>query len=120
MKSATKNNSLPPLIANCLHDPRMHIDNLFADTWKQLNFGSLIRKAGFGKRSGTNIGHVVFLLLLWRWVNVSSISMFSRKALGVFSHAHKDVLYDTLKRARTSTGVNSTCKWQNGFTIGVS
>lgn len=98
MKSATKNNSLPPLIANCLHDPRMHIDNLFADTWKQLNFGSLIRKAGFGKRSGTNIGHVVFLLLLWRWVNVSSISMFSRKALGVFSHAHKDVLYDTLKR----------------------
>ena len=24
--------------------------------------------------------------------------MFSRKALGVFSHAHKDVLYDTLKR----------------------
>jgi len=98
MNSATKIDSLPPLIANCLHDPRMHIDNLFADTWKQLQLGSLIRKAGFAKRSGTNIVDVVFLLLLWRWVNVSSISMFARKSIGAFSHARKDVLYDTLKR----------------------
>ena len=81
-----------------LHDPQTHIDNLFADTWKQLRFGSLIRKAGFRKRSDTDIVDVVFLLLIWRWINVSSISMFTRKAIGLFSHACKDVLYDTLKR----------------------
>ena len=98
MNNATKNDCLPPLIANVLHDPLTHVDNLFADTWKQLRFGSLISKAGFRKRSGTDIVDVVFLLLLWRWVDVSSISMFARKMIGVFSHAHKDVLYDTLKR----------------------
>ena len=98
MNNATKNDCLPPLIASVLHDPLTHVDNLFADTWKQLRFGSLISKAGFRKRSGTDIVDVVFLLLLWRWVDVSSISMFARKMIGVFSHAHKDVLYDTLKR----------------------
>ncbi len=98
MKNDINRDSLPPLIANVLHDPTTHIDNLFADTWKQLRFGSLIRKAGFRKRSGTDIVDVVFLLLIWRWINVSSISMFTRKAIGLFSHACKDVLYDTLKR----------------------
>ena len=98
MNNATKLDCLPPLIANFLHDPVTHVDNLFADTWKQLRFGSLIHRAGFRKRSGTDIVDVVFLLLLWRWINVSSISVFTRKAIGVFSHARKDVLYDTLKR----------------------
>jgi hypothetical protein len=98
MKNATKHDCLPPLIANVLHDPLTHVDNLFADTWKQLRFGSLIHKAGFRKRSGTDIVDVVFLLLLWKWINVSSISVFAKKAIGVFSHARKDVLYDTLKR----------------------
>ncbi len=98
MNNATKQDCLPPLIADFLHDPVTHVDNLFADTWKQLRFGSLIHRAGFRKRSGTDIVDVVFLLLLWRWINVSSISVFARKAIGVFSHAHKDVLYDTLKR----------------------
>ena len=49
-------------------------------------------------RSGTDIVDVVFLLLVWKWINVSSISMFAHKAIGLFSHARKDVLYDTLKR----------------------
>lgn len=38
------------------------------------------------------------MLLLWRWLAVSSIAMFSRKALGTFSDAKKDVMYELLKR----------------------
>ena len=95
---ATKNDCLPPLIANILHDPVTIIDNMFATSWKQLRFGSLLSKAGFRKRSGTDIAEVVFLLLLWRWIDVRSIAVFARKAMGVFSRARKDVLYDTLKR----------------------
>ena len=98
MNNAVNHGCLPPLIANVLHDPLTHVDNLFADTWKQLRFGSLIHKAGFRKRRGSDIIEAVFLLLLWRWVNVSSICVFASKAIGVFSHARKDVLYDTLKR----------------------
>lgn len=98
MNPTIKNDCLPPLIATLLHDPVTYIDNIFADSWKQLRFGSLLRKAGFRKRSGTGIAEVVFLLLLWRWVDVSSLAVFARKAMGVFSHARKDVLYDTLKR----------------------
>jgi len=55
MNNAIKNDSLPPMIAHVLHDPLTHVDNLFADTWRQLHFGSLIHKAGFGKRSGGSI-----------------------------------------------------------------
>ncbi len=42
IKNDINSDSLPPLIANVLHEPQTHIDNLFADTWKQLRFGSLI------------------------------------------------------------------------------
>ena len=68
------------------------------DTCKQLRLGSLIHEAGFRKRSGTDIVDVIFLLLLWKWTNVASLSVFARKAICVFSHAHKDVLYDTFQR----------------------
>jgi hypothetical protein len=98
MNSATKHDCLPPMIADMLHDPVTKVDNLFADTWKQLRFNSLIYRAGFRKRSGTDVVDVVFLLLLWKWINVSSISMFATKSMGLFTHASKDVLYDTLKR----------------------
>ena len=39
-----------------------------------------------------------FLLLLWKWINVSSIAIFSRKTPGMFSRVKKYVMYDLLKR----------------------
>jgi hypothetical protein len=36
--------------------------------------------------------------MLWKWFNVSSIAMFSRKAMSAFTEANKDVMYDLLKR----------------------
>ena len=98
MKNDTNAASLPPLISGVITDSKHYIDNLFADTWKKLKLNSLIRRAGFTKRSGIEITEAVFVLLLWKWLNMSSIAMFSRNALGIFSKAKKDVMYDLLKR----------------------
>ena len=98
MNNDINDSRLPPLIGGVIADSKHCIDNLFADTWKKLKLNSLIKRAGFTKRSGIEINEAVFLLLLWKWLNMSSIAMFSRKALGVFSHARKDVMYDLLKR----------------------
>jgi SRSO17 transposase len=98
VKNGTNADSLPPLISAVLNDSKHYIDNLFADTWKSLKMNSLIRDAGFTKRSGVGIAEAVFVLLLWKWLNMSSIAMFSKKALGSFSRVRKDVMYDLLKR----------------------
>ena len=44
----------------------------------------------------------VFVLMVWKWLHVSSIAVFCRTALSVFSPAKKDVLYDFLKREDTT------------------
>lgn len=98
MKNDTNPANLPPLISDVITDSTHYIDNLFADTWKQLKINELIKRAGFTKRSGIGIAESVFLLLLWKWLNMSSIAMFSRQALDTFTHARKDVMYDLLKR----------------------
>ncbi len=98
MNHDTNKSTLPSLIGGVLVDQKHYIDNLFADTWKKLGFNQLLQTAGFTKRSGIQITEAVFLLLLWKWLNVSSIALFSRKALGSFSAAKKDVMYDLLKR----------------------
>jgi SRSO17 transposase len=98
LKNVTNAHDLPPLISDLITDSTSYIDNLFADTWKKLKLNALIKGAGFKKRSGIEITEAVFLLLLWKWLNISSIAMFSRKSLGVFTTARKDVMYDLLKR----------------------
>ena len=98
MNHDTNGNTLPTLVANMLADKTQFIDNLFAAIWNKLDFSKTIYLAGFTKRSGTNISEVVFVLLLWKWLNVASIAVFSRQAMSVFCGAKKDVLYDLLKR----------------------
>ncbi|MBL3534339.1 MAG: hypothetical protein JMN27_10945, partial [gamma proteobacterium endosymbiont of Lamellibrachia anaximandri] len=98
LKNGINANILPPLISVVITDSKHYIDNLFADTWKKLKLNSLIRGAGFTKRSGIEVTEAVFVLLLWKWLNMSSIAMFSKKALGTFSSARKDVMYDLLTR----------------------
>jgi hypothetical protein len=94
----TKVGVFPALIGDVITDTKQYVDNLFADTWKKLRFNVQVKSAGFTKRSGVEVTEVVFLLMIWKWLNVSSIAMFSRKALDVFSQAKKDVMYDLLKR----------------------
>ena len=98
MNNDTITKVLPSLVEGVLSDKKLYIDNLFASIWKSLNFKKVIKTSGFSKRSGIQITEAVFVLLLWKWLNVSSIALFSRKAMSVFSGAKKDVLYDLLKR----------------------
>jgi SRSO17 transposase len=58
----------------------------------------MLRQAKFSKRSGTPVGDITYLLMLWVWLKVDSVAMFSRDALLSFSAAKKDALYDLLNR----------------------
>ena len=98
MNSPTKIVALPSLTADLLSQANLNIDNTFNSTWKSLNVNSLLRQAKFSKRSGTPVGEVVFLLMLWVWLKVDSVAMFSKDALLSFSAAKKDALYDLLNR----------------------
>ncbi|MCK5359424.1 MAG: transposase [Gammaproteobacteria bacterium] len=56
---------------------------------------TILRRAGFNKRSGSPIGEVIFTLSLWLWLKKDSIGMFARDSLLGMG---KDVLYDTMNR----------------------
>jgi len=98
MNSATKPLDLPSLTADLLSQTNLKIDNTFSSTWKSLRFNTMLRQARFSKRSGIPASDVVYLLMLWVWLKVDSVAMFSRDALLSFSAAKKDALYDLLNR----------------------
>ena len=81
-----------------LKDKTLFIDNLFADIWNSLSIHHCLKKSGFKKHCGASVTEVVFLILLWKWLNTKSISMFCDKSSSVFSDCKKDTLYDFLKR----------------------
>jgi len=98
MNNDTKPHLFPSLIDDVLKHPGHCVDNVFASVWKRLNFNSLIQRSGFKKRSGAPVIDSVFLLVLWKWIDVSSIAVFAKQSLKVFSEAKKDVMYELLKR----------------------
>jgi len=98
MNHDTNKGLFPSLIEEVLEHPGQCVDNVFAEVWKGLKFNQLIHRVGFKKRTGVPIVDSVFLLVLWKWIDVSSIAVFARQSLQVFSAAKKDVMYDLLKR----------------------
>jgi hypothetical protein len=98
MNSATNSSSLPSLTSDLLSQANLNIDNTFNTTWKSIGFKSMLNQSKFNKRSGTPVSEVVYLLMLWVWLKVNSVAMFSRDALLTFSAAKKDALYDLLNR----------------------
>ena len=96
MNRATKITELPALTADLLNANGLLIDNVFAGLWREIGMNTLLRRAGFTKRSGTPIGEVIFNLLLWLWLKQESIGMFAREC--VQGNLGKDVLYDTMNR----------------------
>lgn len=98
MNPATKSPALPSLTADILSDPQLPVDNLLARLWNTLSLPTLLARAGINKRSGLPAPDVIYLLLVWVWLNVSSIHMFTRTSLQGFADARKDALYDFLKR----------------------
>ena len=98
MDHDTNRRTLPSLVEGAFEPQAPYLDNVFAQAWKDLKLARGIKCAGFRKRSGIAVAETVFVLLLWKWLPVSSIAMFCRKSLQWFSRAKKDVLYDFLKR----------------------
>lgn len=98
MHNDTNKRILPSLIEDMLSHPGQCVDNIFAGVWKGLNLNNLILRAGFKKRTGVPVTDAIFLLVLWKWVDKSSIAVFAKKSLKTFSDAKKDVMYDLLKR----------------------
>jgi len=98
MNSATKPLNLSSLTADLLSQTNLKIDNAFSTTWKSLRFNTMLHQARFSKRSGVSASDIVYLLMLWVWLKVDSVAMFSKDALLSFSVAKKDALYDLLNR----------------------
>ena len=98
MNTDTNTPLFPSLTTEVLSGPGRYVDNVFAGIWKNLKLNRLIQQAGFKKRTGVPVSDAIFLLVLWKWINVSSIAVFCRQSLETFSSAKKDVMYDLLKR----------------------
>lgn len=98
MNRDISNSSLPSLTVDILTNPDNKIDNLFSTMCQKLGFKTLLERAGFKKRSGSSAQELVYLLMIWVWLKVDSVSMFSKSSLQGFSTAKKDALYDLLNR----------------------
>ncbi len=95
MHHPSKLPTLPALTIDLLQESGLLIDNVFATLWKQIGMNTILRRAGFHKRSGSPIDTVVYTLSLWLWLKQDSIGMFARDSLQGMG---KDVLYDTMNR----------------------
>ncbi len=98
MNHAKYSNVFPSLTRKILTQPGIEVDNLFNRMWQQLSMNTLLKQCGIRKRSGTPASEIVYLLMLWVWIKVDSVAMFSRDSLHSFSCTKKDALYDLLKR----------------------
>ncbi len=94
----TEKPEIPAIVSDLLTDKTAQSDTLVADLWKELQFDQLIKQAGFTKHSGLPIGQVIYLLMIWVWVQADSIGMFAKDIMRSFGCKNKDVLYDQLKR----------------------
>lgn len=89
---------LPELTSQLINRTDNPIDNLMSRVWNKMGIPSMLKKAGFKKRSGPDADEVVYLLLMWTWLKARSIAMFSRESLQSFATMKCDALYDFMKR----------------------
>lgn len=86
-------------VTNSLTHQYVFVDNELQDSLKRLNFWSILGKWGIScKRTGYPVREIVFTLLVWVFLNQSSIRSFLGKFVGFFFGGGKDVIYDFLKR----------------------
>ena len=95
MNNDTETHEIPGLVSDLLTDKTIQSDTLVADLWKELQ---LIQRTGFKKRTGLPITQVIYLLMIWLWVQADSIGMFANDIMRSFGCRNKDVLYDQMKR----------------------
>ena len=90
--------ALPALTSDFLRSSDCLVDNVFADLWKKVGMAGLLQRCGFQKRSGVPVNDVVYCLMLWVWLKVNSVSLFSRESLGTFCSGGKDIMYEAMNR----------------------
>ena len=64
MNHASKLPALPALTVDLLQESGILIDNVFATLWQQMGMKTILRRAGFNKRSGLPIAEVIYTLSL--------------------------------------------------------
>lgn len=90
--------ALPALTSDFLRSSDCLVDNVFADLWKKVGMAGLLQRCRFQKRSGIPVNDVVYSLMLWVWLKVNSVSLFSRESLGTFCAGGKDIMYEAMNR----------------------
>ena len=98
MNHGTTPCALPALTSDFLRRSDCLVDNVFADLWKKVGMAGLLQRCGFQKRSGVSVNDVVYCLMLWVWLKVNSVSLFSRESLATFCSGGKDILYEAMNR----------------------
>ncbi len=98
MNHFNNRSNLPHNIEPMVKDPQLRIDNLLAQMWSALGLNGHLGRAAMTKRSGLSARESVFLLLMWRWLRGSSITMFCRVSMQQFFQARKDAVYKFFKR----------------------
>ena len=90
MNHDTPSLALPFLVKDVLADGSHFVDNLLAITWRMLDLNRLLRRASFLKHSGVEVTEAGFVLMLWQWLRVSSVTMFRQATMDLFSRAKKE------------------------------
>ncbi len=93
MNDDTEKPEIPGIVSDLLTDNTAQPDTLVADLWNELQFGQLIKRVGFKKRNGLPMTQVIYLLMIWVWVQADSIGMFANDIMRSFGCKNKDVLY---------------------------
>jgi len=98
MNDDTKTTVMPRFVEPHLTESDQCLDNQFADAFRDLKLSRLCREANFRKRSGYDLVHVLYLLLLMQWLKTPSIARFCRDSMPAFCDASYDVIYHFFKR----------------------
>ena len=78
------------------------IDTWISDVFDLFSLGSVLALSRFTKRSGYPIKTLIYVLILWPFLEVRTIYAFCRKHLEHFTTARKDALYDLMARSDLS------------------
>ncbi len=100
MHYKAKSESLPKLIEPMIDDNNYPIDNLLMTLWKELKIPRLLSRAGIIKRCGHSAITMVYIQMLWRWMNSRSIRLFCHQSLQHFYAMHHSTIYDLLNHPK--------------------
>ncbi len=91
-----KSNATP--ILDALQGKYLFVDNDLQEGINRLKLFSILSKKGIAKRSGEKVPQLIFAILVWPFLEVTSIASFCGKMLGNFYTGGKDVLYRFMRR----------------------